>query len=99
MLGREVHRHHSDIACGGLLSGPVGLSPLAVYLPAGSIDPCPRVLRLMNHRTMRYTYWQEPHSTISRDGLQVMTSVSWDSTASTDAALSYIIGLPTGIYA
>lgn len=63
------------------------------------LKPSPRVYRLLNHRTVRYTYWQEPHATVSRDGLQVMAAVSWDNTTSANASLSYIIGLPAGIYA
>jgi hypothetical protein len=59
----------------------------------------PSVRRILNHRTTRYTYWQEPHATVSRDGLQVMVSMAWDSTSSTTPALAYLIGLPTGIYA
>lgn len=62
------------------------------------LKPNPRMYRLMDHRTTRLTYWQEPHATVSRDGLKVLTSVSWDNTASTDAAIAYMIGLPSWIY-
>lgn len=57
-----------------------------------------KIYRLADHRTTRYTYWQEPHATVSRDGLRVMYSCSWDSTSSSNAALAYMIGLPSWIY-
>lgn len=63
------------------------------------VKPNPPVYRLMDHRTtLRYTYWQEPHSVISRDGLRVMSGVAWDATASTDPAIAYMVGLPSWIY-
>lgn len=62
------------------------------------VKPSPAVYRLFDHRTMRYTYWQEPHATVSRDGLRIMVAVSWSSTTSADPAIAYMIGLPTWIY-
>ena len=62
------------------------------------LKPNPVVYRLADHRTVRLTYWQEPHATISRDGLRVMYSCAWDNTLSTDAPLAYMIGLPSWIY-
>lgn len=62
------------------------------------LKPAGAVYRLADHRTTRLTYWQEPHATISRDGLRVLYSCSWDNTTSTQAALAYMIGLPSTIY-
>lgn len=62
------------------------------------LKPSGHIYRLANHRTTRLTYWQEPHATISRDGLRVLYSCSWDNTTSTQAALDYMIGLPSWIY-
>jgi hypothetical protein len=62
----------------------------------------PRVLRIAHHRVVRTTYWQEPHATISPDGLLVMFSSTWqsddmDTTANT-IPLSYFVALPSWIY-
>lgn len=62
------------------------------------LKPAGSVYRLADHRTTRLTYWQEPHATISRDGLRVLYSCSWDNTTSSQAALEYMIGLPSWIY-
>lgn len=62
------------------------------------LKPSGHVYRLADHRTRRFTYWQEPQATISRDGLRVMYSCSWDSTSSTTPQLDYMIGLPSWVY-
>lgn len=62
----------------------------------------PRVLRIAHHRVVRTTYWQEPHATISPDGLLVMFSSTWQpndtSTTATTIPLSYMVALPSWIY-
>jgi hypothetical protein len=51
---------------------------------------------------VRTTYWQEPHATISPNGLLVMFSSTWqdddmDETQNT-IPLSYMVALPSWIY-
>lgn len=59
----------------------------------------PRVFRLIDHRvTLRYTYWQEPHSCISPDGLRVMNAIAWDATSTAKVASAYMVGLPSWVY-
>ena len=36
------------------------------------LKPNPTIYRLADHRTTRFSYWMEPHATISRDGLSIM---------------------------
>jgi hypothetical protein len=62
----------------------------------------PRVLRVAHHRVVRTTYWQEPHATISPNGLLVMFSSTWqdddlDETQNT-IPLSYMVALPSWFY-
>ena len=62
------------------------------------LKPNPIIYRLADHRTTRYYYWQEPHASMSPDGLRVIYSCSWDTTSLSDPSIAYMIGLPSWIY-